>query len=293
MKTGAKILWFWVMATATGLACLTLPEFATGKPAAEDKVATVNGSVITQEELDREVIVQKPEKHLIKDTSKDFHTQFGVIKKEFFSSEDGAKTKTGNQEYKLLSPSFIDLYMNIERLAQIIPLKDIGPIITFTGMNKESKILDAGSGSGGLSLFLASIAKEVHTYDVKEEHTSLVRKNTEFLGMDNIKAETASIYEADKIKEKDFDIFTLDVPEPWKAVGTAEKKLKTGGFLVCYSPCIPPLSEFLEAVKKNDKFDVIRTIEIIERDWEFEGRKIRPKSSQIGHSGFLSFVRKI
>ena len=55
MKTGAKILWFWVMATATGLACLTLPEFATGKPAAEDKVATVNGSVITQEELDREV----------------------------------------------------------------------------------------------------------------------------------------------------------------------------------------------------------------------------------------------
>jgi peptidyl-prolyl cis-trans isomerase C len=55
MKTGAKILWFWVMATATGLACLTLPEFATGKPAGEDKVATVNGSVITQEELDREV----------------------------------------------------------------------------------------------------------------------------------------------------------------------------------------------------------------------------------------------
>ena len=110
------------------------------------------------EELDREVIVQKPEKHLIKDTTKDFHTQFGVIKKEFFSSEDGAKTKTGNQEYKLLSPSFIDLYMNIERLAQIIPLKDIGPIITFTGMNKKSKVLDAGSGSGGLSLFLASIA---------------------------------------------------------------------------------------------------------------------------------------
>jgi peptidyl-prolyl cis-trans isomerase C len=55
MKIGTKDLWLWVMVTATGLACLTLPELATGKPAGEDKVARVNGTVITQDELDREV----------------------------------------------------------------------------------------------------------------------------------------------------------------------------------------------------------------------------------------------
>ncbi len=54
MKTGTK-MWLWVMATATGLACMAVPEFAAGKPAVGDKAAVVNGSVITQEELDREV----------------------------------------------------------------------------------------------------------------------------------------------------------------------------------------------------------------------------------------------
>jgi tRNA (adenine57-N1/adenine58-N1)-methyltransferase len=244
-------------------------------------------------DLGREVTVQKRETHLVKDTNEDFHTQFGVVKKEFFSEEEGANIKTGNQEFNLLSPSFIDLYLNIERSAQIIPLKDIGSIITFTGINKDSRIIDAGSGSGGLALFLASIAKEVKTYDIEEKNVELVKKNIEFLGLNNIKAELASIYDAGSIDEKDMDIFILDVPEPKEAVDTAEKVLKTGGFLVCYSPCIPPLSDFLEKVKENENFDIMKTIEIIERNWEFDGRKVRPKSSQIGHSGFLSFVRKI
>jgi tRNA (adenine57-N1/adenine58-N1)-methyltransferase len=245
------------------------------------------------EELGKEVIVQKPEKHLVKDFSKDFHTQFGAIKKEFFSESDGAKIKVGNQEYNLLTPSFIDLYLNIERSAQIIPLKDVGRIISETGINKESKVIDAGSGSGGMAMFLAAIAKEVKTYDIKEENTSIVNRNIISLELKNIKAEVRDIYDSSNIEDKEMDVFTLDVPEPWKAVDTADKALKTGGFLVCYSPCIPPLSEFLEEIKKRENFSHIRTIEIIERDWEFDGRKIRPESQQIGHSGFISFVRKI
>jgi tRNA (adenine57-N1/adenine58-N1)-methyltransferase len=245
------------------------------------------------EEMGRDVVVQKQDRHFITDTSKNFHTKFGEIKKEFFSEKDGAKISIGNQEYKLLTPCFIDLYLEINRLAQIIPLKDIGSIITFTGINRDSKIVDAGSGSGGLSLFLAGIAKEVKTYDIKEENVELVRKNISFLGMKNIEANHGDIYDSKNINEKDIDVFTLDVPEPWNAVETAENVLKTGGFLVCYSPCIPPLSDFLEAVNKNENFEHMRTIEIIERDWEFDGRKIRPESQQIGHSGFLSFIRKI
>ena len=245
------------------------------------------------EDFGKEVIVQKPERHLVKDFSKDFHTQFGVIKKEFFTEADGAKVKIGNQEYNLLTPSFIDFYLGIERSAQIIPLKDVGRIVSETGINKESCIIDAGSGSGGMALFLAAIAKEVKTYDIKEENIAIVRRNITYLGLKNITAEVKNIYESQNIQDKDMDVFTLDVPEPWKAVDTADKVLKIGGFLVCYSPCVPPLSDFLEEIKKRDNFNHLRTIEIIERDWEFDGRKIRPQSQQIGHSGFLCFVRKI
>ena len=112
------------------------------------------------EDFGRDVIVQRQEKHMIDNIEKDFHTKFGTIKKEFFSEKDGSSFKLGNQEYRILTPGFIDMYLEIGRLAQIIPLKDIGSIITFTGINRNSKILDAGSGSGGLSLFLAGIAKE-------------------------------------------------------------------------------------------------------------------------------------
>lgn len=244
-------------------------------------------------ELNREVVVQRPEKHFVIDTSKDYHTKYGVIKKDFFKKKEGSKTKLGNQEFVLLNPSFIDFYRRIERLAQIIPLKDIGSIISFIGIGKGSIVVDSGSGSGGLSLFLATIAKKVMTYDIKKENTELVNKNIKFLGLKNITAKTADIYRAADVKDKNVDVFTLDVPEPWRAIKTAEKILKTGGFLVNYSPCIPPLEEFIYELRKNPDFLYIKTIEIIERDWEFNGRIVRPKSQQIGHSGFLTFIRKI
>lgn len=244
-------------------------------------------------ELKRDVVVQRPEKHYITDTTKDYHTKYGVIKKGFLKKKPGSRTKLGNQEFTILNPSFIDAYRRIGRTAQIIPLKDIGSIITFTGINKDSYVVDSGSGSGGLSLFLSTIAKKVATYDIKKENTELVQRNIEFLGLENITAKNGDIYMADTIKDKNADVITLDVPEPWRAIKTAEKILKTGGFIVVYSPCIPPLQEFIHEVRKNNNFMYIKTIEIIERDWEFNGRVIRPKSQQIGHSGFLSFVRKV
>ncbi len=244
-------------------------------------------------DLKREVIVQRPEKHFITDTNKEYHTKYGIIKKEFLKKKPGSKTKLGNQEFSILNPSFIDIYRRIERSAQIIPLKDIGSIITFTGITKDSTIVDSGSGSGGLSLFLANIAKKVTTYDIKKENTELVQKNIKFLDLKNITAKTADIYRDKDIKDKNIDILTLDVPEPWRAIKTAEKILKVGGFIAMYSPCIPPLQEFIHEIRKNNNFMYIKTIEIIERDWEFNGRIIRPKSQQIGHSGFLTFVRKI
>ena len=245
------------------------------------------------EGLNKEVIVQKYEEHLISNTDKDFHTQFGMVKKEFFNEAPGSKTKVGSQEYSLLDPSFIDLYRRIDRLAQIIPLKDVASIIANTGINKESFVVDAGSGSGGFSLFAAAIAKNVVTYDIKEEHTSIVKKNIGFLGLKNIVAKVGNIYDADSVEESDVDVFVLDVPEPRNGIKTAEKILKVGGFLVVYSPCVPPMQEFADELRRSDKFLFLRAIEILERDWEFNGRKVRPKSQQIGHSGFLAFARRI
>ena len=142
-----------------------------------------------------------------------------------------------------------------------------------------------------MSCFLAGIAKEVITYDIKGDFIKIVKANIEFLGLKNIKIKHKDIY--NKTEEENIDVVTLDVPEPWKALENVSKALKPGGFLVSYSPSIPQVADFVNAVRKNDDFIYIKSIEITEREWEVEERKVRPKSRGLGHSGFLSFARKV
>ena len=230
-------------------------------------------------------------KFLVKD-SKDLHTEYGYFKKEELKkAKPGSKIKTNTgKEFTVFNASFIDLYRKIKRMAQIIPLKDIGLILTETGINKKSIIVDAGAGSGAIACFFANIAKKVVTYDVREDFIEIVKHNIQFLNLKNITIKNKDIY--DGIDEKNVDLVLLDLPEPWKALASTEKALKPGGFLASYSPTIPQVMDFVNEVRKNKNFVYIKTSEIIEREWELIDRKVRPKSQAIGHSGFVSFARR-
>lgn len=239
------------------------------------------------------LITKQGKKFYVRDMDKDFHTQYGFVKKEDLKKikdETVLKTNT-HKEFAIFSPFFADLYRKIKRDAQIIPLKDVGLIIAETGINKNSKIIDAGSGSGALACFLAHLCKEVVTYEIREDFIEIVKKNIEFLGLKNIKIKNKDVYSG--IDEKDIDLVVLDLPEPWKAITNAKKALKVGGFLVSYSPSIPQTMDFVNEIHKNTNFVHVNTSEIIEREWEVEERKVRPKSRGIGHSGFISFCRRI
>ena len=244
-------------------------------------------------DIKKVLIARNGRKFYVKDLNQDMHTQYGFVsKEELGKAKDGEllKSNTG-KEFFVFEPAFIDLYRKIKRDAQIIPLKDIGQIITETGMNKESKVLDCGSGSGACACFFASIAREVVTYEIREDFIEIVKKNIKFLQLENIKVERKNIYE--ERGDSNFDIINLDLPEPWKALKNCATSLKAGGFLVSYSPSVPQVSDFVNELRKNEDFVYIKTIELIEREWEVEERKVRPKSQGIGHSGFLSFARKV
>jgi len=228
----------------------------------------------------------------LKDISKDFHCQFGLIKAKDLKKKDGSIIKTNTKkELTIFSPSFIDSYKRIKRGAQIITRKDATMIIAETGINKNSKVVDAGAGSGALACLLANICKEVTTYEIREDFIKIVKKNKELLDLKNLKIKNKDIYNG--IDEKDVDLITLDLPEPWKALKSAKKALKVGGFLVSYSPTIPQVMDFINAVNKEKEFLHLKTIELILREWEIQQRKVRPKTTQTVHTGFLSFVRRI
>ena len=237
------------------------------------------------------LITKQGKKFYVKDVNQDIHTQFGFVKSDDLKKEN-TKVKTNTEkELFLLNPSFIDIYKKIKRGAQIIPLKDIGLIIAETGIGKESKVLDAGAGSGALACFISNIAKEVITYEIREDFADIVEANIKFLEQKNIKVKRKDIY--NEIEDKDFDAAILDLPEPWKAIKSCEVALKPGAYVVSYSPSVPQMMDFTNEIKKNENFVYIKSVEIIEREWEVEERKVRPKSKGIGHSGYLTFARKV
>jgi tRNA (adenine57-N1/adenine58-N1)-methyltransferase len=237
------------------------------------------------------LIDNKNKKFLIKNDSKDLHTNFGLIKSSDIKKakpRDKIKSNT-DHEFAVIEADFIDFYRKIKRGAQIIPLKDIGLIITETGLNKDSIVIEAGSGSGALGCFLAKICKKIYSYEIRKDFYELVKKNVELLKLENLVLKNKDAKKG--FDERDVDVIVLDLPDPWELLKQVKKSLKIGGFLVSYSPTIPQVMDFVNKLDKD--FLHIKTSEIIERAWDVNKRKVRPKSQAIGHSGFLSFARRI
>ncbi len=235
------------------------------------------------------ILIAGSKKYYIRDLSQDYHTEFGFIKKEDLQKSDETVLSNTGKEFRIFKPNFLDSYMKIKRGAQIIALKDIGVIITEAGITKDSVILDAGSGSGAFACYIAAICKHVYTYEIRKDFYELVKKNIEYLGLQNMTQKNQDIYAG--IDETDLDAVIFDLPEPWLAIGHAAKALKPGGILISYSPCIPQVADFVNALTKD--FTHLKTLEVTAKEWEIKDRKVRPKTRQLGHTGFISFARKV
>lgn len=228
----------------------------------------------------------------ILDPSKDYHTKFGFVSAKDLKKKDGSIVKTNlGKEFFVLSVGNVDSYRRIKRLAQIIPLKDVGSIVVSTGIDNKSVIVDAGTGSGALALMFSRFVKKVISYEIRKDCYEVAQENVKNLEVKNVVLKNKDFF--GEVDEKNVDLVVLDLAEPWNGVENAKKILKIGGFLVSYSPTTPQVSDFVEKVRQTKGLIYLRTIEIIERDWEVDSRVVRPKSQQIGHSGFLSFVRRI
>lgn len=242
------------------------------------------------EDLNREVTLAKQAQFFVEDTDKPFHTKEGIIKKEDLAKTGRIKTEKG-KEFSIFEASFVDNYRRIRRLAQIIPLKDLGFIFAQCIPQKTDVLIEAGSGSGALALFFAPYVKKVVSYDIKSDHQEIVKANMNKLGFKNITLKLKDAYKG--FGETGADILCLDLPEPWLVVPHAERALRPGAFLFSYSPSMPQAQDFVNGIHKHVSFVHIKTVEIIEREWEIDGRKVRPKSKTTIHSGFLSVCRKI
>lgn len=219
----------------------------------------------------------------------DLHTNFGLLKEDDIKSHGIIESNKG-KTFFVLDAEFLDKVGFMKRGPQMPFAKDVAVILFYSGVGKESKVLDSGVGSGFLTASLARIAKSVVSYEIKEDVAKLAEKNMEFLGIKNVMIKNKDIYEG--IEETDLDLITLDLPEPWRVLEHACKALKNSGALVTYLPSIVQVKELVENARTKGFF-VVKTIEILEREWVVNDKIVRPSHEMYGHTAFLTFLRKL
>ncbi|MEM2918209.1 MAG: tRNA (adenine-N1)-methyltransferase [Candidatus Altiarchaeota archaeon] len=231
------------------------------------------------------LLIDREGKTYLVKANEDIHTKDGVIKKEKLKFNSIVETHLG-KKFFVLRPNIIDFIKKAKLGPQRISLKDCGLIAAYTGISSGSKVLDAGTGSGVLAMFLANIVapKKLVSYEIREDFAKIAKENFKKAGIKNIILKMENIYEG--ISEKNLDLITLDLPEPWKVIEHAKKSLKVGGYLVAYSPSIEQTKKFFSSLGESFYSE---TIECLVREWDME--VLRPYSRMLAHTGFITFAR--
>jgi tRNA (adenine57-N1/adenine58-N1)-methyltransferase len=222
----------------------------------------------------------------------EMHTDLGIIRLDELRSKNfGDKISSHlGAEFVIQKPRAPDFFIHAKRTGAPMMPKDIGVIISNTGLCSSDHVLDAGTGSGILAIYLGEIAKKVVTYEVREEFMEIARNNIALTGISNIECRHGDIVEEiGKLDEK-FDVITLDTSAAARVIPYVPDVIYPGGFLVTYSPFLEQAKEIREAIGKTN-FIEVRTVETLEREISFTDRGTRPATARVGHTGYITISR--
>ncbi len=181
------------------------------------------------------------------------------------------------------------LLKNAVRGPQVILPKDMGLIIAYTGVGRNSRVVEAGSGSGYATVMLANICKKVYSYETREEFLELARKNVQLNGLNNVVFRHMDITKG--IRERNVDMVLLDLPDASEVIPHAYRALKPNGFVVGYLPNVEQMKDFFLRAK-DAGFAEVFALEGIVREWKVRHYGVRPNNKGLVHTAFLVFCRK-
>ncbi|MDE0493157.1 MAG: tRNA (adenine-N1)-methyltransferase [Acidimicrobiaceae bacterium] len=229
-------------------------------------------------------------------SGREFHTHTGVIAHdEIIGAPEGSRLRsTRGSSFLALRPTLADAVLKMPRGAQVIYPKDIGPILMLADIFSGARVLEAGIGSGALSMALLRAGAVVTGYERREDFCARARANVErFCGaeaLERYRTEVRDVYEG--IDETGLDRVVLDLPEPWQVVPHASVALRPGGILLAYTPSIVQVQR-LRRTLDDSPFDLHETVEVLQRGWHVEGDAVRPNHRMVAHTGFLTVSRLI
>ncbi|GAB4542573.1 MAG: tRNA (adenine-N1)-methyltransferase [Anaerolineae bacterium] len=224
------------------------------------------------------------------------HTHHGVIEHDDLIGQPlGRQVRSHlGATFLVLEPSTHDLIMNVRRHTQIIYPKEAGYILLKMNLYNGQRVVEAGSGSGALTLTMArAVAPEgrVYSYESRPEMQRNAIRNLARVGLSNY-VEFKSRDIAEGFDETDVDALFLDVRTPWDYLEQARQALKDGGFFGALVPTANQVSDLITGLEDH-AFGYIEVEELLLRPYKPVAARLRPADTMVGHTGYMIFARKV
>ncbi|MHA1985643.1 MAG: tRNA (adenine-N1)-methyltransferase [Promethearchaeota archaeon] len=230
-----------------------------------------------------------------------FHTHKGIIEfddiigNKFGTVVFSKPHETQGYKFYVLKPLPSDYVIHMIRKTQIIYPEDAGMIIMYSGISPGSIVIEAGCGSGALTCILGNYVRphgHIYSFDIREKSIKRARKNIEKANLNDVVSIEYGNIINDDLNYTDVDSVVLDIAEPWEAIKKVESYLKQSGTIVSFSPTIEQVKKTTMALRESN-FIEINTYELIKRKIQVKKNATRPEVRMIGHTGYLTFGRKI
>lgn len=224
------------------------------------------------------------------------HTHLGIFKHDDLIGQalGGEVFTHKNQPFLMLLPSTDDVIRHTRRQSQIIYGKDLGVILMKMGIHAGRAVLEAGTGSGGMTTALALAVGptgHVFSYDVRADMQATARDTLKQLGLlERVTLVNRDI--AQGFDQTDMDALFLDVPNPWDYLPQARAALSGGGFFGSLLPTTNQVSDLLKAMQ-GAQFGFIEVCEVLLRNYKPVAARLRPADRMVAHTGFLVFARAL
>ncbi len=227
-----------------------------------------------------------------------FHTHKGILEHDaLLGGPEGVVVTIGVTRYLALRPLLSDYVLSMPRGAQVVYPKDAGQIVQLADVFPGAHVVEAGVGSGALSMSLLRAVGEhgrLSSYERRPDFAEIARRNVERFFGEPHPAWSITVGDlAEALDERDVDRVVLDMLAPWEVVDAVSRALRPGGLVCCYVATTTQLSATVEALRTHGTYTEPQSWESMVRGWHVEGLAVRPEHRMIGHTGFLCTSRRL